>query len=537
MTKNSTKPSLTTLPSNVLRDKPTAQTSVATERVVYRYMVLNMCERYKNNKPKLAQYLRALFKRRENIHLFGWFINQRYVELETPQFHREILSDVSDVSNKFIGVAAPRGHAKSTTVDFTYALWATVYPQESGLHFGVIVSDTVTQAIEFVNSLKDQFETNVIMRWLYGDLTSSEWRDGEFVTSTGIKWLSKGTGMKLRGLRYREHRPDLIIFDDIENDERVATAEQRKKLKNWFTKAALPALARDGRAIIIGTILHHDSLLNNIINHREMFAAWKTRLYRAIMVDKSGKENALWPEHINLENLKRMRDDPKYIGYIGSLAFAQEYQNKPFDESDAIIQPAWVKWAPARPDIRTVVASVLTVDPAASEKTKADPTGKIFAELTNEGNVYIGYVGNKRLSPKKNADELDKLNGRYNPNAIGIEGGVLGLVFRDLLAGLPVIGVKADTDKVRRLLAVARFFEAGQVFFVEDAPNINALYDQLIEFPSGSHDDMVDALVYAIRMLLVDGINTNEDFDEAGTYDVNNDDDEFDEEKDNDRGW
>jgi predicted phage terminase large subunit-like protein len=88
---------------------------------------------------------------------------------------------------------------------------------------------------------------------------------------------------------------------------------------------------------------------------------------------------------------------------------------------------------------------------------------------------------------------------------VGVEDGALGLVFKDLLAGLPLRGLKAGSDKVSRLVAVSRFFEAGRVYFLNSVNKIQELHDQLMEFPNGAHDDMVDALVYAVRMLLVDG--------------------------------
>src|SRR5262249_511337 len=143
---------------------------------------------------------------------------------------------------------------------------------------------------------------------------------------------------------------------------------------------------------------------------------------------------------------------------------------------------------------------------------------------------------NKRQSPKRSAEDTKRLYDTFGPNAVGVEEGVLELVFRDLLAGLPVIPQKADKDKVRRLLAVARFFEAGRVFIVRNIQNAQVLYDQLIEFPAGSHDDMVDALVYAIRMLLVDGYGTEEDITTAGSYsygESKSDDDD----DDADDGW
>lgn len=55
------------------------------------------------------------------------------------------------------------------------------------------------------------------------------------------------------------------------------------------------------------------------------------------------------------------------------------------------------------------------------------------------------------------------------------------------------------------LTVVSRFFEAGRVYFLNGANKIQELHDQLMEFPNGTHDDMVDALVYAVRMLLVEG--------------------------------
>ena len=506
--KNSMKSSM-----EIQRDKPLTRDSI-----------FSICQKYRHDKKKLRLILRGIFHRPENIHLFGWFINKKYVRLDTPDFHKEILSLASNQEEKLIGIAAPRGHAKSTIVDFVFAIWSTVYEKH---HFGVIISDTVTQSIEFVNAIKDEFENNLILRWLYGDLTSDDWRDGDFVTSTGIKWVAKGAGMKVRGLRHREWRPDLIILDDLENDERVATVGQRQKLKKWLVRAVLPALSRDGRAILVGTVLHHDSLLQNILKHKDSFASWTTRLFQAIQTNENGGEKALWSEHMDLEYLKAIRDDHKHPKYIGSIAFAQEYQNKPFDETDAIIKPDQIQWKDKIPADSQIVSTVMTIDPAVSERAMADPTGKVVASLGVDGNVYIRYVGNERLSPKSNADDIRRLDDVYKPRVIGIENGSLGLVFRDLLSGLPIVGLEPDKDKVRRLLAVSRFFEAEKIYFVQGAKNINELYDQILEFPKGSHDDMVDALVYAIRLLLVDVVDEHSESEVQayGTYYDDIDDD------------
>lgn len=491
--------------------------------------IVRLCEKYwETDRDKLRQYLLAIFKRRENIHLFGWFIARPYFPLETPPFHKEILDLISDKNNRRIGVIAPRGHAKSTTVDMTYPLWAGCFEQEE---FIVIISDTYTQAAEFINALKDEFEHNPKIKWLFGNMRGDDWQDGEFVLSNGIKYAAKGSGMKIRGIRHRHTRPTLMIFDDIENDENIKSAEQRQKLYHWFTKAAIPALARGGRAVVIGTILHFDSLVNKVMKQQDVFKSWQTRVFYAITTEEDGTERALWSEHRSLEKLRAMRDDPSDQDFIGSITFAQEYQHKPFSEEDAIIQPDWIKECePSQvPDKHTRLARVLTIDPAASERQTADFTAMIVADLYTDGNVYIRAIRNQRTSPSVTADTVRELDEIYKPQVIGIEKGALGLVFRDLLEGLPVIGLEPDKDKVRRLLAVSRFFEAGRVYTVKNIQNGQAFREQLIEFPKGTHDDMVDAAAYAVRLLFVEGENqvSSKDFQTAGDYYDELDDDEW----------
>lgn len=491
--------------------------------------ILRLCDKYwDTDRDKLRRYLLAIFKRRENVHLFGWFVARPYFPLETPPFHKEILDLISNKDNRRVGVIAPRGHAKSTTVDMTYPLWAGCFEQEE---FVVIISDTYTQAAEFINALKDEFENNPKIRWLFGDIKGDDWQDGEFVLSNGIKYAAKGSGMKIRGIRHRHTRPTLMIFDDIENDENIKSAEQRQKLYHWFTKAAIPALARGGRAVVIGTILHFDSLVNKVMKQQDVFKSWQTRVFYAITTEEDGTEHALWPEHRSLEKLRAMRDDPSDQEFVGSIAFAQEYQHKPFSEEDAIIQPDWIKECePSQvPDKHTRLARVLTIDPAASERQTADFTAMIVADLYTDGNVYIRAIRNQRTSPSVTADTVRELDEIYKPQVIGIEKGALGLVFRDLLEGLPVIGLEPDKDKVRRLLAVSRFFEAGRVYTVKNIQNGQAFREQLIEFPKGTHDDMVDAAAYAVRLLFVEGENqvSSKDFQTAGDYYDELDDDEW----------
>jgi predicted phage terminase large subunit-like protein len=73
---------------------------------------------------------------------------------------------------------------------------------------------------------------------------------------------------------------------------------------------------------------------------------------------------------------------------------------------------------------------------------------------------------------------------------------------------LPVIAIEVDGDKVTRANAISPLFESGRVFLPEDqiwlqqgTHWVRDLRAELLAFPHGKHDDMTDALVYALARL------------------------------------
>jgi predicted phage terminase large subunit-like protein len=224
-------------------------------------------------------------------------------------------------------------------------------------------------------------------------------------------------------------------------------------------------------------------------------------VFQAIVTTEGGEQRALWEAHTSLENLLRMRDDPTYEKYVGKLTFEREYMNRPFSETDAIIKPDWIQWCDM-PDQKILKLTMFAVDPAISKRDTADYTGKIVGSKDDDDNIYVYYVSRDRMSFLENVDDIKRVDEIYKPRKVGVEKVAFQGAFQEVLKGLPVVELKPDADKVRRLLSVSRHFQAGKVYFVNGTPNIQELYHELLEFPDGAHDDLVDALVYLINMLI-----------------------------------
>lgn len=486
---------------------------------------------------KSKAYLRDYFSRPENIDDFSQLFPE-HIQSEPPTFHIDIYNDFSQLRG-FAAKAAPRGFSKSTITDLILLCWVSLNAKR---RFIVLISDTYSQATLLMEAVKAELETNELVRWLYEEPQGDTWTDNDIDiigidTSTGeqrpVKIIAKGAGMKIRGLKFLNFRPDLIIFDDLENDEAVQSEDRRRKLKNWLVRGVIPALAIDGCIWYIGTVLHRDSLLSNILNKKGEFASWRSDKYSAI-IDGT---HSLWPERFTLESLLRMRDDPTYERYIGPLAFAQEMQNSPVSEEDQVFQPDWLsvnyklqellnRFHAENPQVEsnmvlptwmseTFKNIIGAVDPAISEKQKADWWAMSTIGITKAcpicennppGHIFeLDVIRMKDSNPNNHVTKILESYRQWKHDKIKIESVQYqaGLYTMTMQKGAelnlypPIRAFKPDRDKHRRAVIFSAT-AAGQLFHMrEDHPLFNNLYEEFINFPQGEHDDMIDSIFAA----------------------------------------
>jgi predicted phage terminase large subunit-like protein len=91
----------------------------------------------------------------------------------------------------------------------------------------------------------------------------------------------------------------------------------------------------------------------------------------------------------------------------------------------------------------------------------------------------------------------------WHPSAILVEDSAPGqsLIQELCTTNLPILPVKADSDKISRAQAVTPLIESGRVFLPQAAGWLPDFLDELAAFPNAAHDDQVDSVTQALNYL------------------------------------
>lgn len=442
--------------------------------------------------------------------------------LDTPDFFYQVLTMLRSES-RYRGFAIPRGFSKTTLLSEIYPIYNIVTRSRI---YQVLVGQSLGKAVEVIEAIKVEFETNAFLKFFYGDMVGENYhltwssKSLSFPNTTKIKGY--GLGQSIRGTRYMHYRPDLINCDDLEEDKYIKNPEYRKANKSWLLRQVLPTITDNGEINVFGTILHDDSLVQNIIDKKEEFSSWDTILLKAIQKDNT----PLWPERISLETAHRMQHDPDFKKFCGTLTFSQEYQNEPINDLDRIIKSEWIDTfrysdlvneyrAKTGEDEKSMLSKLEVyggVDTAISKKDTADYFTFITilydknGILREKGMTYVvGYI-RTRASIDRQAEIIINNFLTWEHTLIKIETVAYQEALKQYvvkkarekgLTKLVVRGFKPDKDKIRRLTAKSARIENRLVKFRSDDPLWVTMRDELLMFPSMDHDDMVDGFMMA----------------------------------------
>jgi predicted phage terminase large subunit-like protein len=442
-----------------------------------------------------------------------------------PDFHRELWTLCCSPS-PLVAIAAPRGHAKSTAISFSYVLAAVLFRQAK---YVLLISDTEGQAVQFLGDIKTQLLINEDLRNLFGVKEFEKESESDIIVRMDdghrFRITAKGSEQRVRGSKWAGQRPDLIIGDDLENDEIVMNQDRRDKFKNWMLRAVLPSRdPKGGKVRIVGTILHLDSFLANVVpleGMRDSYTEglktvctnpkklWKGVLYRAHTGDApqeiTAQKDILWYPRFTKEFLVDEYESYKELGKAD--AYMQEFLNRPIDESQALFRKS--DFVAASDEelvaIKNGQKSLLYyvgVDLAITLEKRSDYTVFHVVGIDSTGMMYHIDTIRDRLDAKQIVDTLFALQERYHPQWFAIEKEQIARTLhafiqeRMLHTGTFLNFVPdliAHVDKRARATSIIGRFRAKGVRFDKSADYYPILEAEMLAFDRGIKDDQVDA--------------------------------------------
>lgn len=445
-----------------------------------------------------------------------------HFRLDSPDFHYWMISYA--MTERRFAVASPRQSAKSTVLVFLYPFHALMFKRK---RFIVIVSNTFKKAAMHLESIKKELIENELLKTTFPGLTLTKDAEGDsdFKHADGFscKILCKGVDQigSVRGVKFGAYRPDLIIGDDMEDDELVRNPERRRQLLEDFNTALVPAGDRNScQYIFVGTILHDDAQMAKLVS-KDHYKDYKKLFLTAHLDYGKETERSLWPETWSVEFLRQlMKDDPN--------AYAKEYQNNPVAGSNVRFEKKdfryWkleggdyvltdeVGQSVARDSLKTCRAAI-ACDLAWKEKRESDSSVLLPGFITPNSDILVySYVTKKGMRPDETEDllfsmveRLENLTGSTVP--IGFEKAMLENVTQWLLKqGMrrrnKFITTKElvwDADKLTRIETRLQPRYCQHVIY--HMSGMGELEYQLERFPSGSHDDLPDALQGLVQLL------------------------------------
>lgn len=315
------------------------------------------------------------------------------------------------------------------------------------------------------------------------------------------RWATTaGGGLRAVGLSsgVTGHGAHLLLADDLIRGAADADSQAvRDATWTWWTTDVLSRLEPDGVICAIGTRWHEDDPLGRILNSPGA-SEWVVVRLPAIAEDDDllGREvgEPLWVERFGCDHYESKREE------LGPRAWAALFQQRPVRVEGAIFEAGWLTGTyEMLPD---GCRSVLGVDSSFGKGVGSDYSALV--SVAADGRYF--YVTDVRRGRWQFHELMQQIEAAAPGHShVLIEDSAAGQsAIQELrrTTSLPVIPVPAKVSKTARAEQVTGTFEAGRVLFPQVSPPWkHDLLDELGSFPTGKHDDQVDALVYALSKL------------------------------------
>ena len=427
----------------------------------------------------------------------------KFVERVWPTFiggrhHKRMAEAFERVANgtcKRLIVNMPPRHTKSEFASYLLPAWFLgKFPHKKVIQ----TSHTAELAVGFGRKVRNLVDSEVYNEIFPGlSLQSDSKAAGRWNTSKGGDYFAIGVGGAVTG-----KGADILIIDDPHSEQEAAMAasnpEVYDKTYEWYTSGPRQRLQPGGAIVIVMTRWAQRDLTGQVIkaDAQRQGEGWEVIEFPAIL--PSG--NPLWPEFWSLNELEALRNE------LPNSKWQAQYQQNPVGNESAIVKRDWWKWWPdERPPICDYILQ--TWDTAFEKNNRADysagTTWGIFNNDNDNGlpNIILLDTYKKRVEWVDLKKDVLEQYRRWEPDGMLIEKKATGapLIYELRSMGIPVSEYTPSkgNDKIARLNSVSDIIASGKVW-VPQTRWAEELVDEIAAFPSGEHDDLVDATTLAL---------------------------------------
>jgi predicted phage terminase large subunit-like protein len=500
-----------------------------------------------------------------DIACFIKFVLSNHIRLPFADFHHDLfrwhlqLGDqpLPDRRGRRLALAAPRGAAKTTILTLGLVLHDIVYRREPYI---LIISATQRQAQRRLSALRAELLGGSGIRHFASRINVGVSANTLLTPHTRID--AHGANSELRGLSHDSWRPTKIILDDAESSAVVTSPKRRQRIIDWFGEVIEHLGDSYTHIIVIGTVLHPDSLLATLMRRVDFegrlyrsivqFAppsphwdTWRSLLTDALDPDRRATARSfflehreamtagarvLWPEHEDIEELQAQ------LLTQGRRVFYQEKQNEPLSASDALFRTdaAWTARidgdtiALFPPGNHTRTARTLPLNQARrfgfldaalgkSARSQQGDFAALATVLLLPGPLLVlSHLWIERATPSAQI-EMILLRHATDPfERIGIEGtGFQEMIATHLgeqsharLTPIPIEVVRPTHPKQTRIAALEPLLVSGRLVLAENLPE--EFCRELADYPATAHDDALDAAASATALALTAARQANQ---------------------------
>lgn len=462
--------------------------------------------------PELEQTLAACVRSTKTAGKV--FFPDRFYRPFDP-LHDQIFNIIDNSSSQLLALAAPRGIGKTSINNLLLPAKHALFRLTDYI---VPVSASATLAEQQAENLKYELLNNPTITELFGNLKTNNFNKQQWVVNVGGKEICimpRGAGQQIRGLLFRNSRPGLIVVDDLEDPNNMDSEDQRRKKKEWFYGDLMGSVDKardDWRIIVLGTILHQDSLLINLLDSPHWESVQLSIADREHL-EATGEFKSNAPNVMTDKQIRELHS--VYVDDGMEDTFFREYMNMPISSRSAVFQRDFFRYyeeGELALDLPPFENGVI-VDPAKTTKLQSAESGIIgFAFNPRTQAVYIREAIGAKLHPDELMHEVFAMLDRINARVLGVEVtslhefitfpiknemGRRGKHYE--LVELQARAGQNEKGKAQRVKSLAPLYRQGLVY--HNKANCKALEQQLLSFPKAKRWDLMDAAGYIVEIL------------------------------------